>query len=297
MTRRTFKNPKAKSGILFLLGIFFLGGILVFKAHPALAQGSPDLGLTYATATGLTSSDIRVVVARIIEVFLGLLGVVAVGIVIYAGYLWMTSQGNEETITKARQLIVNAVIGLAIILSAYAIVAFVISKLLIATTGGEETGGLPGGNGFIGTGVGSSNLESHYPPRDATGVPRNTKIIVTFKVPITPSTILDTSDAAWVTANCQGIPAGAMCGKLATGGSPSRPNVDVYPTAAPGLFLAADKIRVITVDDTPAARIRAMMATNRWATTLSPQPSGGRPRSPRCGRSAAPSARPSRWGV
>lgn len=250
MLRRTLRQPKVILGGLFLLGIFFLGGILVLTPGPVFAQ-APDLGLSYGAEIGLTSMDIRVVIARIIQVFLGLLGILAVGLIIYAGYLWMTSQGNEEIIIKARQIIVNAVIGLAIILSAFAIVSFVISALLEGTLGISSTAGLPGGNGFAGVGVGSSNLESHYPPRDATGIPRNTKLAITFKVPVAVTTIIDTSDAVWNTANCQGVAVDAVCGKLVMSGSGANQfsNVSIFPTTSPTAILAANKIRVITLDN------------------------------------------------
>lgn len=84
-------------------------------------------------ATGAT--DIRVTIARIIRVALGLLGIVAVVLCLYAGYIWMTAGGNEERIGEAKKILVNAVIGLAIILSSYAIVSFVISRLIAATQG------------------------------------------------------------------------------------------------------------------------------------------------------------------
>ncbi len=192
---------------------------MVFGTPKVSAQTSVDLGLSYATATGLTTRDVRVVVARVIQVFLGLLGILAVGLILYAGYLWMTSKGNEEMITKARQILTNAVIGLAIILSAFAIVSFVISRLVSATLGLGETAGLPGANGFVGLGVGSSNLESHYPPRDASGIPRNTKIVITFKVPIAPSTIINTN------------------------------NVELFPTATPSVKITGDKLKVTATAD------------------------------------------------
>ena len=49
--------------------------------------------------------------------------------IVYGGFLWMTAHGNEEQVTKAKNLITAALIGLVIILSAYAISVFVISKL------------------------------------------------------------------------------------------------------------------------------------------------------------------------
>lgn len=89
----------------------------------------PDYGLSAAAGlaglpTGSTSPID--VVATIINTVVGLTGTLAVILVVYAGFLWMTAAGNEEKIQKAKKLLGQAVIGLAIIFSAYAIIAFTI---------------------------------------------------------------------------------------------------------------------------------------------------------------------------
>lgn len=92
-------------------------------------------GIGYAGETGLGSTDIRVTIARIIRVAMGLLGIVAVVIILIGGFTWMTAGGNEEKVGEAKKWIFAGIIGLAIILSAYAIATFVISNLVSATTG------------------------------------------------------------------------------------------------------------------------------------------------------------------
>jgi len=69
------------------------------------------------------------VVAVVIQAFLGFLGIIFVVLMIYGGYLWMTSRGNEEQVNKAKDTIRRAVIGLIIILSAYAITYTVFNSL------------------------------------------------------------------------------------------------------------------------------------------------------------------------
>src|SRR3989344_6594144 len=76
-------------------------------------------------------------VATVIKGVLTFLGVVFVVLIIYAGVVWMTSAGNEEKIATAKKTMIAATIGLAIVLSAYAITFFVIDKLLEATRGGQ----------------------------------------------------------------------------------------------------------------------------------------------------------------
>lgn len=69
-------------------------------------------------------------IGELIKVVLSVLGVVLVLIIVYAGFLWMTAGGDEGQVKKALSWIKNAVIGLVIILSAYAITDYVIGKLM-----------------------------------------------------------------------------------------------------------------------------------------------------------------------
>lgn len=99
----------------------------------AAAAQNLDVGIDYGTITGLGTKDLRETVASIINVALGLLGIVAVVIILAGGFTWMTAAGNEENVDKAKKMIFAGIIGLAIILSAYAIARFVITSLVNAT--------------------------------------------------------------------------------------------------------------------------------------------------------------------
>jgi uncharacterized membrane protein YwzB len=76
-----------------------------------------------------TPADIRVIVANIIKAFLGLLGIIFVVLLIAAGYKWMTAAGNEENIKEAAGQIKMAVIGIAIIITAYAVTQFILAEI------------------------------------------------------------------------------------------------------------------------------------------------------------------------
>ena len=110
---------------------------LVFSlalAPAALAATTQEtLGLTYGSVTGLGSTDIRETIASIINVALGLLGIVALVIVLYGGFKWMTAGGSDEQVGEARKIIISGVVGLAIIFSSYAIANFVLEQLGQAT--------------------------------------------------------------------------------------------------------------------------------------------------------------------
>lgn len=104
--------------------------LLPLAAHAA----SLNTGIDYGSATGLSTRDVREVIARIINVAMGLLGIIAVVIILGGGFMWMTAGGNEEKVAKAKKLIFQGIIGLAVILTSYAIARFVIEQLVTATT-------------------------------------------------------------------------------------------------------------------------------------------------------------------
>lgn len=113
-----------------------MGGLFVFS--PVLAQNAPDpLGLAPGRASGLTDQDVRTTAASIINTILTVLGTIMLLLVFYAGFLWMTAAGNDDQIGKAKGILVSAIIGLIIILSAYSITTFVTRKAYQATTGGQ----------------------------------------------------------------------------------------------------------------------------------------------------------------
>lgn len=127
---------------IYNLIIFFLTILLFFNcAH--FASAAPDLwGGQYETIEdqlGLGTGDPRVLAANIIRIALGFLGIIAIGLIIYAGWLWMTAKGEADKIEKAKKVLISAAIGLLIILSAFAIASFILNKLIDAA-GGEDSG-------------------------------------------------------------------------------------------------------------------------------------------------------------
>ena len=89
-------------------------------------KGLTAVGDKTALASRWTVGSIAI---GLIKQALGLLGIILAILVIYSGYLWMTAQGNEEQVTKAKKMITNAVIGMILAFSAYAITDFVIKAI------------------------------------------------------------------------------------------------------------------------------------------------------------------------
>ncbi|MFA6447767.1 MAG: hypothetical protein WCW31_05995, partial [Patescibacteria group bacterium] len=105
-----------------------LFGTLSF-ALPASAQ--VDAGLnTVGNTIGLTATDPRTIAANIINIALGFLGILTLCLVLYAGFLWMTAGGDAAKTEKAKKYLINSIIGLIIIISAWAIATFAINALL-----------------------------------------------------------------------------------------------------------------------------------------------------------------------
>lgn len=123
------------AGVLLLFSFcFYLG---VSQINNAKAQKPADVlgGLENAAkAGGIQTAETRpeVMVGQIIRSFLGVLGIVALVLIIYGGFLWMTAAGNEEKVKKGKAVLTWAVIGLIVIFGSYAITDFVVSKVITA---------------------------------------------------------------------------------------------------------------------------------------------------------------------
>lgn len=113
---------------LLLLSPVIIPGV----ASAGIFDTGLDTAVDEAYGTG-TVDDPAVLVARVIQTFLGILGVIFLILTIYAGFLWMTAAGNDSQVKQAKGIITTAVVGLVIILSAGAISEFVIRQLTFAT--------------------------------------------------------------------------------------------------------------------------------------------------------------------
>ncbi|MCK5481702.1 MAG: hypothetical protein KAJ06_11165, partial [Gammaproteobacteria bacterium] len=111
---------------LIKFSIFAIIALTLFTAVDfALAQ---DIGIDYAGNIGLqeaSETDAKTFIVNIIKYVLTFLGIIAVVMVMYGGFIWMTSNGQPDRIQKAKNTLIAAVIGLIIVLSAFAIVTFI----------------------------------------------------------------------------------------------------------------------------------------------------------------------------
>lgn len=141
--KKTFLNK--------IIGIIIFYIFLLFsKINHVFAQLSDTQSIDdqdkalMKTASFDSSFTIGAAVATVIKAFLGLLGIIFIFLMVYAGYHWMTAAGDEQKVTKAKDTLRTAIIGLIIIVAAYSITYFVIKALGSAAGSGGgsmSTGG------------------------------------------------------------------------------------------------------------------------------------------------------------
>ena len=93
-------------------------------------------GAGYSTAGN--GDAIFTYVGLIINVALSLLGIIFLVLIVYGGYVWLTAGGDESKIEKAKQTFGRAIVGLIIVLCAFAIANFVVPAIYCAS---NPTGG------------------------------------------------------------------------------------------------------------------------------------------------------------
>lgn len=138
MLRRRYALSLTLLGILALVAV---GGFAV-SAYQAYAQVTIDVGI--GSTFGLGSADLKATVINIVNYVLGALGLIAVIVILYGGFLWLVSRGNAQQVEKAKRVLRSAVIGLVIVLLAWAIVQFVVGAISNSTGGGNTNGGAGG---------------------------------------------------------------------------------------------------------------------------------------------------------
>ena len=117
--------------LIWLVAIVMLPQLVLAEGNPALgkleAVGSSDKGPYIAVGWNSVS---RIIGAGV-GAALSLIGVIFLILMIYAGYNWMTAQGEEEKVEKAKDTLTRAIIGLIIVVGAYAIWNFIFNSLFI----------------------------------------------------------------------------------------------------------------------------------------------------------------------
>jgi uncharacterized membrane protein len=120
-------------------------------ALAALAAPFTAFAAYNADTTGLTASgsqaglntapnQLPVVIGTVIKTALGVVGIVFLVLMVYAGYIWMIARGDEAKVEKAKDTIVNCIIGIVIVVGAYAITSYLVTAFNPAPSSGSCPG-------------------------------------------------------------------------------------------------------------------------------------------------------------
>jgi hypothetical protein len=132
-----------KSSLLIIVLFFSLG----FAVNQTMANnlwesqegfsGTNEIGKKFSDSGDPVS--IKIVILRVIKIFLGFLGIIFLIIIVLSGYKYMTAGGSEDKVKEAIKGIVNGTIGLLIILSAFAITNLITTCMIDATSGSSSS--------------------------------------------------------------------------------------------------------------------------------------------------------------
>ena len=123
---------------LLIICLVVIGLSLLVSSVSALdiGFGKVESAATQAGYSGATSETTFAAKLGVgVKAALSFLGVAFLGLMVYAGYLWMTARGEEEMITKAQKIVITAVVGLVIVVGTYGVTNMVVPLILSRTTG------------------------------------------------------------------------------------------------------------------------------------------------------------------
>ena len=106
-------------------------GFMALPVHAAVELPA-ELGDTLQ----MSDASIGTIIGNLINIVLSILGFVLVILIIWSGIEWMTAGGETEKVETAKTRLMNSIIGLAIVLAAWAISNFVVDSLSGAVDGG-----------------------------------------------------------------------------------------------------------------------------------------------------------------
>lgn len=125
-----------KRFIVFAVSLSFFLGVV---SHAYAIDLGTNLSKNAAAkagydAAGTKDTTFAETLGTVVQAALSFVGIIFLSLMVYAGYLWMTARGETEQVEKAKKIIIQSVVGLAITVGAYSITAFVVPAVLERTT-------------------------------------------------------------------------------------------------------------------------------------------------------------------
>lgn len=118
-----------KNFITLLLLVVLVLFSFSFALEAKASKFHEGLVATGGQVEGLAPGTPDVIAANVVRTLLTLVGVIFVALLIYGGFLYMTSRGEEDKIKKSKKTLVAAVIGIAIITTGYSITYFLTTTI------------------------------------------------------------------------------------------------------------------------------------------------------------------------
>ncbi len=140
------KRNIATAGLVAFMMVGALGAPLLVSAESPVDPsnfGYNHIGQYFGQNNDATFNTLKVgaykdpreLARNIINIILGFLGIIAVVIVLFAGFQWMTAGGEEEKVKEAQQRLIQGAIGLVLIVAAWMIAYYVIDQVVGAVQG------------------------------------------------------------------------------------------------------------------------------------------------------------------
>ena len=108
-----------------------------FSAFATALPGSNNCSSLIGVRCDSTSSPVTLII-QVLNIMLGVAFMIAVLFLVIGGFRYIFSAGNEETAEKGRKTVINALIGIAII-----ILSFVIVQIVNKTVANSQSSSLP----------------------------------------------------------------------------------------------------------------------------------------------------------
>jgi len=132
-------RPTTKK-LVIIAAAFCLALPILILAAPT-TYDAKNTGLEASgSAAGLNtaSGQLPIIIGTVIKAGLGLIGMIFLGLMIYAGAYWMIARGDEAKVEKAKDTIINSIIGIIIVVGAYAITNLIVISLSSASSSGAS---------------------------------------------------------------------------------------------------------------------------------------------------------------
>lgn len=125
------KKLSSIASSLFLLTALLILPFFVFAADiPSPMDRLENTAITGGYEKSTDKTTLLASVGDIINIALGLLGALFIGFMVYAGFTWLTANGDEKRVEKATSIIKTSIIGLIVTLSSWAIWTFILKRLI-----------------------------------------------------------------------------------------------------------------------------------------------------------------------